>query len=250
MGTILSRLRKYAFLCLCALIGCGKPPTPQPPGKLKFAYFGSLDNQLAETRDHVNLYMVPWWLPDMAAEAQRAAALGLPVVLMPRNEISMEELRVLLDSLGSARSSVVALYWDEPDANPHPDFGIVRILLVAYPELRGCKIAASLTGNGLSGDFSAIDIVGVSAYGDGQDALTKSVKTLRDRLAPHQSMMVIPYGATPWLNDPMPFVDYALADDRVVWVIAFRYFDGEEGPGIRNNGQALRYKMAGLRAIQ
>lgn len=249
MGTILSRFRKYALLCLCALIGCSKPPMPQPPGKLKFAYFGTLDNQLAETKDHVNLYMVPWWLPDMAGEAQRAAALGLQVVLMPRNEISMDELRQLLDSLGSARSSVVALYWDEPDANPHPDFGTVRALCRAYAELRDCKIAASLTGNGLSGDFSAIDIVGVSAYGDGQDALKKSVKTLRERLAPGQTMMVIPYGATPWLNDPMPFVEYALGDDRVVWVVAFRYFDGEEGPGIRNNGQALRYREAGLRAI-
>lgn len=248
------------------------PPVIAPSRKgLYFGYFGDNDGQIDETADHTNILFEPFWdggVPGAVARMQRAQQ---PTILAidkqlfttdsPRQYLGSTEAKLrlveLCDTLLAAGvlKYVVAFYViDEPDI---PEVNIpTDILKLAcldcrqvaqlYAELQNVKLAVTY-GRSDYRAVGAFDWVGLDNYGAGAGVLSQ-FDNLRMQLSAEQRVILIPGGADPWKQDPLPFYEYAQTVPQVVLLLPFIWIDYYGyGPnlGVRSNGMAPYYRMVG-----
>lgn len=240
---------------LLALFGCSpaapRAKRPQTADRLQFMYFGSLAGQLEATRDHVTHHWIaPWSGPQLDLIASKE----LPIVLEPA---SMEPDALFAEFLALHERGLlgrvrVIYVQDEPNlAAQRVDPLRVRAAMAPFAELASAKLGVIYSsGNDERPGIEHFDFVGVDNYGAGTRAL-EDIDKLVALLAPDQRVWLVPGGADPWRQDPAPFLEAALADDRIAGLVCFAWFNGTSengfGAGIGRNGLGAAYREVGRR---
>ena len=223
---------------------------PQSADRLQFMYYGSLPGQLEATRDHVTHH---WIAPWSGSQLDLVQATELPVVLEPASlepsALSAEFLA--LRERGVLERVKIIYVQDEPNrAAMCVDPLRVRLVMSTFVELANTKLGVIYSGgNEERPGIEHFDLVGVDNYEIGTRAL-EDVDKLVALLAPDQRVWLVAGGADPWRQDPRPFLEAALADDRIAGLVCFAWFDGRPGgdfgTGIGRNGLGESYRAAGL----
>lgn len=267
------------LLVALTLIGCGggggsNAIPVQQQRQLYYGYYGVRDAQIPETIGHTNLLFELGHAGEPAglahiAEAKQPTVLGLqaqlwswasPTVPLPFSlQLNAEaNVRGRLMELRQADllKYVVALYpIDEPDsvvrnsATTAQAIGIVRRVAGEFPELAGVKLAVFYDdANRPFFNIGLFDWVGLDNYPIGAEVLGERLEIMRSQMRPDQKLMLIPGGYKG--QDPQPFVDKALADQQVIALVPFIWYDNADPAGgvvqgIRSNGTAAAYCRAG-----
>jgi hypothetical protein len=238
---------------------------PYRPG-IHYGYYGTLDNQVAETNDHVSLYLESCWDGEAAAFA-RIKQHGKPTLLevgrflyfheqARRRPDAETELRVFLDRVKAAGviGQVIGIYpQDEPDG-----WGIsaqdvlatnAMVRRVAAEYIEKPILAVFYSTKGTWPGVESFDWVGFDDYGQGANIFTNGqYASLKGVLRPDQRIMLIPGGA--FGQRPEPFINTAFQDPQVILVMPFIWIDGWEGKpqnkGIRSV-MPEAYRQAGLK---
>lgn len=255
-------------------------PPPQAPVQkpaMFFTYFGEADNQAAEVMEHTNIVMTATWYGTDYERAQRAIA-----AMQTQSQAIVDLTGFLWQAQGGGHGAntprpdreaalrwyltelrnngllhkVVAFYPnDEPDYNrisvEHQRAAIELVRRVAsefFPPDRMPKLAVIY---GSTRDFPGVELydwIGTDEYSWGTGVFDK-YERLHERLRPDQWTFLVPGGNNfTGRQDPAPFVEFALANPKVIGVVAFIWFDHpEQGPGIRSNGLRTQYCEAGKR---
>jgi hypothetical protein len=239
-----------------------------------FGYWGTLNNQIAETAAHVNfVHAIVWGDRDsvadrarmadvLIAQIQEAEARGVHKVILTvdsmiftnayvyRGTAELLAFKARVDALGLA-GNIVALYpVDEPElyhsTNDAALTAILGELRAAWP---GPKMAVVYGDMATKPALASYDWIGYDNYGIGAGAM--------DRLPPisgDQRWLLVPGGTNPWANPPEPWYARANSDTRVIGIMPFVWFDGFENDfnhrGIRSNGLAGAYCRVGMRIKQ
>ena len=258
-----------------------KDPYTGPRDSIYFGYYGDMAYQLEETKDHINLaWVAAWdrhpqsWVDCMFERITQASIAGKKSVIMMTNDTyvnhklnsnALQELDELLFKLKDTDclKDIAAIYpVDEPDYNGIPademakGNAAIRSILAKYPALKNTALAVFYTGHEKYPGIEHYDWVGFDEYGAGEKALGSKYKRMVSKLRSDQRTMIIPGGCDKWRQDPRPFVDFALANPRVVAVVPFIWIDQADpsnpdiGHGIRSNGLKEIYKEAGLTLIK
>ena len=248
---------------------------------IHYGYYGDMAFQFEETKDHINTtWIACWdrhplsWADCMFQRIAQASVAGKKSVIMMTNDTyidrktnykAIEELDGLLFKLSGTDylKDVVAIYpTDEPDGSGiSPDEiaktnNAIRNVLSKYPLLKNTALAVFYTGSEKYPGIQYYDWVGFDEYHAGEKALGAKYNRLVSKLRPDQRTMIIPGGCDKWRQDPRPFVDFALTNNRVIAVVPFIWIDQADstnpdvGLGIRSNGLKEIYKEAGLTLIQ
>jgi len=234
---------------------------------LQFGYFGSVGDQPRDTRDHVNVYF------DMGFDGLQATIdsinyMQMSTILGVQRQLFDSNNRLLLDGEQRLRDYFTALKpsgvlqyvtylypLDEPDILNTPasevveaarvtrkvasEFGITQHLFVIY---------------GASFTFPAsdsFDLIAFDNYSEGIKIFTNGdYDKLKAVRKPYQKIALIPGGAGPWLQDPIPFYNVLNNDLDVQMIIAFVWFDSTlpaQGytSGIRSNVRRPDYCRVG-----
>lgn len=151
------------------------------------------------------------------------------------SEFVTTEARLLFDRLkaeGLLDMVTVVYPQDEPEI-----YGIdgtmfclaisdIRGVLSEYPELAKTKVAVIYAANHGYPGIDCVDIAGFDDY-DSRDRIftngdyTRFVSMLRA----DQQTLLVAGGSEPWLQDPTPFYQKAIADNRVYALVGFVWFD-------------------------
>lgn len=236
------------FLAWLRSLFSKKAPVLTPQTSFFYGYYGSVIGQLEVTKDHTNVAFVANW-PDAGIQTEQLEAIkdaGLKAIWMPvdNSEAGLINQLTNWQTLGLLES-IVAVYWDEPDRNGSPNMTMVRHVLSLFSGTANVKLSASFSTAQDTPQIESYDWVGVSAYAQGEGALKGEIQTLRAKLAPDQKLIIFSYGADPWRQNPKPFWDYALSDNKVVALLYFVFFshDGTDfGQGIGVNGMLPLYR--------
>jgi hypothetical protein len=271
----LRALTGIAVTIVFGFAGCSdkakvRDPTVRPD--LFFGYYGDCPNCIEETRDHTSFQWIAGWkgsTGQISTIVERAtkAAPTRTVIMLPGmyvnkrvNPNAIEAARKIFVGLrkNHVLQNVVALYpQDEPDRLGIPDEAIaeantqVRAVAAEFDELEDVPLAVIYSGTGRHPGMSTYDWVGIDSYRLGRRVLAKPYSELVVKMRPEQRLLLVPGGASPWVQDPEPFFRRATEDDRVIGIVAFIWFDyaatGVER-GIRSNGLADRYRKLGAQA--
>jgi hypothetical protein len=256
----MSQIRELAmkvWALILSLFGCSvqqeAPKTPQTGKNIEFFYFGIEDGNIEAVKDHVTAIHIPSWplQYDQAHYLLAAKNAGLKVILTPKAQTETDLVNDLTywTSLGLT-DHIIALYFDEPDLNKTIDPQIVRHALLLFPSLANSRLATSYSTAQNTPGIEHYDWVAVSAYAEGENALTGQYAILRAKLSSDQKLMLLVYGSDPWRVHPKPFLDYAMSDDKVAAIIGFTFFshDGSDfGAGIGVNGLLPEFRAMGFR---
>jgi hypothetical protein len=250
---------------------------------LRYAFYGTQDDQVARTKDFVNLVHVGAWgdwvtqqgradlLNTIVGFGQQAKAAGLPLMFTcdwclftqtnPRHNLPRDNaVGFMIEFCDRLRDeglidSVVAWYpIDEPNIHeiglsPQQIFdanAVVRDVTQHYTD--GIKPLAVIYGAssghypGIEGyDWCGMDNYGSPIFDNGQ--YLHLVNQLNDK----QKTIIVPGGANPWREDPLPFYEHAQTDTRVIMVMPFLWFSGD---GIGSNGMAPQYQHVGNMIVE
>lgn len=248
-----------------------------PRDTIHYGYYGDMAFQFEETKDHINTaWIACWdrhpltWADCMFQRVAQASVAGKKSVIMMTNDTyidrklnykALEELDELLLKLSGTDylKDVVAIYpTDEPDGSEiSPDEiaktnNAIRNIMSKYPALKNTALAVFYTGSEKYPGIQYYDWVGFDEYHIGERALGAKYNRMVNKLRPDQRTIIIPGGCDKWRQDPRPFVDFALTNNRVVAVVPFIWIDNaapgndDVGLGIRSNGLKELYKEAGL----
>lgn len=258
------------------LAGCGgsssSPPIQADPAgptqpliplkrPVRFGYYGAFDD---EVLDHVTTVFVAKWgdtdpevLSQNLLRAKTAGVADAIFVLdwlcftpdVPKKYKGVEEVKPYLEALRSSGvlDMITFLYpHDEPEG-----YGITsEDMLKCCEDLRalwpGPKLAViygdHIDRRGLAG----FDLIGIDSYDHGTDVFMQQYEPLKAALLPHQRLMIVPGGSSPWRETIQPFYDYAAQNERVDLICPFLWTDQASTPGIRSNGMAPQYEAVGL----
>lgn len=255
----------------------GPPPIVAPSRRgLYFGYFGADDNQIDETKDHVNFYFEAMW-SDLDPAIDRMNRMDLPTVLAITpwvygstngngiwdhylgTETVTKNLRELFDKLRAYRclNRIIVLYpLDEPELNGISADVIeqankdIRSVMNEYEELKDAKLMVTYQGTELYPGIEYYDIVGFDDYDMREGIFIPGGKydRLRERLRDDQMLTLFPGGANPWRTDPTEFYQKAQTDDKVWGIIPFIWLDyagGSTELGIKSNRLATWYAAYG-----
>lgn len=270
MQAFLIVLGVIAIVLLLASCGGGasnaSPSFPPPSvfrSDLYYCYYGSLEYQLRETVDHVNLFMAAAWggPAEQLSELIAATNAGIPTMValddityLDNSEQLIRERFASFQQAG-VLSNIVAVYpKDEPKFSSEvvvatntmirkvmAEFGMTAKVAVIY-------VADSNTWPGIE----SFDWVGFDRYDVGDKIFTNGdFAMLKSRLTPQQKIILVPGGASIWKNDPTQFFNKAQADSQIILIMPFVWFDPPVPDpqsltaGIRSNGMAPIYKSIG-----
>lgn len=266
-------------------VGCmrliSKDDYAGPRDTIHYGYYGDMASQFEETKDHVNtVWLACWdrfplsWADCMFERIAQASVSGKKSVVMMTNDTyldrklnykALEELEELLFKLSGTDylKDIIAIYpTDEPDGSEiSPDEiaktnNAIRNIMSKYPALKNTALAVFYTGSEKYPGIQYYDWVGFDEYHIGERALGAKYNRMVNKLRPDQRTMIIPGGCDKWRQDPRPFVDFALTNNRVVAVVPFIWIDNaapgndDVGLGIRSNGLKDLYKEAGITLAQ
>mgnify|MGYP003528493866 CR=1 FL=1 len=249
-------------------------PTSRRPD-LYFAYFGTIRDQVFETRGHVNmLNEVQFEPPEKAAKnilhAKLDVMLGLSPQLFDRpDDKSKFTLRPdaearLFDFFMFLRAQDALTYVqlmtpiDEPNNTVASaeelakSVYIIRKVADQFQELLGYKLYCIYAADKAFICQSMFDWVGFNDYDMKSHVLVgKRYKELKASLLPHQRTIIIPGGC--YGQEPMPFVNFAQLNQEVAIVLCFLWLDDEWGtvgaPGISSNALRDKYVAAGKSVV-
>jgi hypothetical protein len=213
-----------------------KPETPIPEPKrtpLHFGYFGAPNPEFA---DHVTYQFAPGW------DGGGLPLTGPTVLFSPFGKPLDETLRKVKEQGGLHH--IIAMYpIDEPDVAGKSDEEATAIFNAARDAARAVglnpppPIMVCYGAKGFPGKEAA-DIIGQDKYGQGPFTVP---------IRPDQKRFYIPGVADPWREDPVPFVEKALADPLAWGIVTFIWLDqwgGESHLGVHGNGMAVRCRAA------
>lgn len=252
-----------------------------------FGYFGADDLQLGETADHTNLlFEASWgdWSSEEGRQAildryvlrlQTAKQLGITKAILTIDFLLFEPFvqnhRILLPEADlrnrirwffqrlrdeNLLENIFALYpIDEPNAfdiSPASlDLLIAIVGGIARTQFEFDPDFAVIYASGHNSNFVSIDkfrYVGFDHYEEGAGILGLTFDMVKAQIRSDQFILLIPGGAEPWMTWPDEFFNKLQADETVIGIVPFVWFDnyGWSGKkGIRSNGLAVRYKAFG-----
>lgn len=251
---------------------------PAPTTKrsdLYFGYFGTIYDQVFETKGHVNmLNEVQFEPPEKVAKnilhARVDVMLGLSPQIFDRVDdkskftVRPDAEARLFDFFTFLRAQDVLTYVqlmtpiDEPN-NTAASLDeltkavyIIRKVADQFQELLGYKLYCIYAADKAFIGQAMFDWIGFDDYDMKSHVLVgKQYKELKASLRPDQRTIIIPGGA--YGQDPVPFVNFAQANPEVACVLPFLWLDDQWGtvgaPGIRSNGLRPAYEAAGLSVV-
>lgn len=216
---------------------------------LKFGFYGTVDDQVAETATYTNLNWEAFWryegrdldkcVADIKASNKDTvidvAAWLFAGAAGSRYVVDESVLRSLFDKLKAAGALPLVKYIvpsDEPNLDGNEDIAallpqaIAQVKKVAaeYPELFGVKMGCTFTSIRLFTHLELFDVVGFDHYdafssifqkGGEYDKFTKQLDLSR------QKTWLFPGG---YINqDPIPFLNFANSHKEVDGIVAFIY---------------------------
>lgn len=251
------------------------PVFPPPIIKRKDFYvgfYGTQDNQVEETKGSFNLLLEGQFDgPDKCVQnildAKVDTILYVPSQVFSPNEKDVKHT-VLPDAEDKLRaffqklSDVGALSYvkavcpiDEPNNTVaslndlEKAVAVVHLVAKEFPELTGLKLATFYAADKDFMGQHLFDWVGFDDYTMKANLmLSKKYEDFVASLLPHQHIMLIPGAA--YGQDPVPFLNFAQANPRVIAVIGFLWLDArknEDGKddvgalGARSNGMGTKY---------
>ncbi len=227
------------------------PPT-QYLGGVHFGYFITVTNQIEETIDHVDLYMLPksGYGDDITTDLdqlRRGNAKAILVVekfMYSGNHCAFDDtgFRIFLNRIKQhGQLDLITGFYpkDEPDlvlgeAEIRTCNNRLRELIKEYPELTGSVLCVIYSDHGYPA-IDTYDWIGHDAY----PGLEYNVP-----ITSTQRIILVPGGANPWQTPSNDAVNYAKTHASVAWVLAFLYADYTT-QGIRNNGLRKNYCEGG-----
>lgn len=252
------------------------PEAPQRKDLL-FGYYGCTGDQVAETKDHVNLHWECFWggldkaIADIrAANMTTVLDLGGPTLsdygTMPRTirPDAEAQLRSLFDRLQSEGVLHLAKYLLPSDEPNLPENGSVHLLpeimalirrvALSYPTLDFAQYGCIYYSDLPMDHIELFDVVGFDQYEEksGIFAPGAMYERMKKRLRPDQKTWLVP-GAT-FGQDPQPFLNFANNNDEVLGIIPFLWgnphgdpkFDGIHSmPEMRAQYEAVGRKVIG-----
>lgn len=244
-----------------------RPPVVQPsrPGLL-YCYYGTWENQMAETAAHTNCaWAGPQWgtsdgITNVVNRLTEARAAGnrcviLDVLVAYSGEAALRAYLDTLDARGLIGDYICALYpTDEPDLQGYSaqrvaeTNAMVRRVAQDYPFIGGIPLAAIYTSSRGYPGVETYDWVGVDDYDQREGVLGNTYTHLKARLRPEQRILLVPGGMQ--CDDVAPFYTRAQSDPQVIGVLPFIWWDGWNnggGQGVRSLPCRPQYESAGTR---
>lgn len=225
-----------------------------------------MDEQVAETADHINLQWVSPWSHTLdglgAVEARlmeaRAANVQCVMLDVPMAYETEESVRAYFRALtdaGLIDARICALYpVDEPDLVGHTPAEVqatnamLRRVMRDFPFTPALPLAVIFTCTRGFPGIESYDWVSCDDYSSREAVLTKYIPQLKARLRPDQRLFLT--AGAHQCDDVQPFFDYAQRDLQVIALVAFIWFDNWDGkgaPGLRDLPCRPAYTAAGAR---
>lgn len=250
------------------------PDPKQKRSDLFYGYYSCKHDQLAETKDHVNIFMESQFsgqdkLIQNILDAKLTTILDLAPQVFVRNPNGLHTVREnaydLLDNLFNLMSNKGALWYvkylypiDEPNNTVGnineltKAFDVITKVAAKYTELKDVKYAVIYAAGKPCLGTSLYDVLGIDDYDMKSSViLGREYNALRKQLLPHQRLILVPGGA--YQQDPKPFVDYAQNNPEVSMILPFLWFDDDtdsvKSLGIRSNGMKDKHIQAGKSVI-
>lgn len=273
LSTLLPALLLAASLLLAACGGAGAPTERDNPATqrtdLLIGYYGSYADQVAETRDHVNLH----WSTHWESEAKRIAdiaAMARFTVLDVDNQLyhrdrpkrlradAADQLRAFFERLrqaGVLQHVKAMVPIDEPNL-PENAVGdtlpeavrLMRAVAAEFAELQGVQIWCLYYNGNPHPNPELFDAIGFDDYPMGARILNPGwqVDQLIGSLRPGQRVFLVPGGS--YGQDPAPFVAYAMRRPEVAAIVTFLWHYPPHGEGladVRSLPVRAAYEAAG-----
>lgn len=252
---------------------------PEPSVKrtdLYYGYYACNGEQVADTKDHVNLFMESQFSGiDKAIQNILDAAMDTAIDVMPQvyeqidpavrkwtiradAEQRLRDFFTLLQSRGALKYIKFIYPSDEPNITiagyEHQKLGtdVVRKVAAEFPELSGVKLAVIFAAGSAHIGQDLYDYVGMDDYAMKSHVLVcKEHKAMEDSLLPHQKLIVVPGGA--YGQDPTSFINFAHANHKVGIIMPFLWFSEHSASvgalGIKDNGMKDIYIAAGKKLL-
>jgi hypothetical protein len=236
---------------------------------VEFSYFGGSSD---EVLPDVTMRWLPTWgttsISGIVADFQRTKAAGVNKAILSIDWLlynntspvtykgkaiaqrNVHQVLAFLHAYGLLGMVKVLYPIDEPERDSNVgeadliacNADLIEVCAL-YPELAQVKLGVIY---GDHEDYRALasyngpggGLVGVDSYGQGSDILSGIYARLEPLLAPSQAMIVVPGGASPWRQNPAPFLAWAQTHN-VGLFCAFLWDDqwgGTQNLGIRSNG--------------
>ena len=250
-----------------------------PDPKLKrpdllYGYYSCKEEQVAETKDHINIFMDSQFsgqdkLIQNILDAQLPTILDLAPQLFTRNVNGLHTVRPnaeeLLDNLFILMSNKGALKYvkylypiDEPNntvgnsTELHKALDLVIKVASKHSELHDVKYAVIYASDKSFICSERYDYIGLDDYDMKSNVLVgKEYTKIKDSLLVNQKTILVPGGA--YMQDPTPFVNYAQNNEEVGMILPFLWFNDDTNSvkslGIRSNGMKEAYTLAGKSII-
>lgn len=251
------------------------PVFPEPVIKRKDFYvgfYGTQDNQVEETRGSFNILLEGQFDgPDKCIQnildAKVDTILYVPGqvfspnekdvkhTVLPDAETRLREFLQTLSAAGALKYVKAICPIDEPNNTVASldeltkAAAIVRSVGSEFPELSRLRLATFYAADKPFMGQDLFDWVGFDDYTMKANLmLTDQYNAFVGSLQPHQMIMLIPGAA--YGQDPVPFVNFAQVNPRVIAVIGFLWFDARKNAdgkddvgalGARSNGMGNKY---------
>lgn len=243
---------------------------------LKYCYYSSMFEQVAETKGHINMHM------DSQMDGpekcnQNILDSGVDCILNVEYQVFSPyvpgEHRWVREDAGprladffsklratGALSHIKILYpIDEPNntvgsaTELAKAIAVIRGVADVFNELSGYKLAALYAADKPFICQELLDFVGFDDYDMKSHVLVSDkYKALKASLLPHQKTIIVPGGC--YGQDPVPFINFAQLNYEVGIVMPFLWYDDPHGnagaTGIRSGSMQQAYIDAGKSVIQ
>jgi hypothetical protein len=268
-------VKRLAALLLALATACGGgggsggnvaigPVIPAPPlrADLLFGYYGENAVSVTETSGHANLaWCADFYGPlEQMACLTQAKGLGMKAVMMlpvypsPCTPSPPSDWRFWFKRLADVGllDTVVAIY---PVDEPTCDAAMIRAtnaqlrdVMSEFPPIAQAKLAVIYACKAGFPGAETYDVIGCDDYDSGSAVLTRYYPALA-AANPGARLIVVPGGADPWRADPAPFESYAHGTARVWALVPFIWQSADGHDGIRDNGMATLYCIAGREIV-
>ena len=243
---------------------------------LYYGYYSCFYDQVAETKDHINLFMESQFQgPDVALDNILKAGMDTALDVMfqvyekvpgqsesvVRNDAEqrLRDFFTFLRNKGALKYVKILYPSDEPNntvlnlEEQQKGTSIVRKVAKEFSDLDGVKLAVIFAADKEFIGKELYDYVGFDDYDKKSHVLVnEQYQKLKQELLPHQKTIIVPGGA--YGQDPTPFVNFAHANSEVGIVMPFLWYDdpwgGVKALGIRSGALKNAYIAAGHKVIQ
>lgn len=212
---------------------------------LLYGYYGAMNNQASEVKDHTNL----WWESQFQGEEKAIAniletkqftILDITNQCMKRDastkkflfntdcELNLRFLFTKMQKAGALEYVKVLYPMDEPNINSfisdvRQAIDTIKKVIKDYPEIADVKIGTVYASKPETYEcIEYFDWVGIDDYDQKSSIFVNGMYTnLKSRLRADQRTVIMPGGA--FGQDPTPFINFAHSNPEVVAVVPFTW---------------------------